>query len=633
MSGTTAGVLIGILLANLPPVDMLTCYKPAAQTVVFDKESNAIGQYYDERRLVLRRDEIPDRVIQSLLAAEDRLFYEHGGFDLKGIARALISNLKNRGISQGGSTITQQVARLMFLTNERTFSRKIKEALLTLLIERKFSKDEIITIYLNQSCFGHGAFGIEAAAKTFFNKSTGDLTVPESALLMSLLKNPTRFSPIKYPDRSKESRNRVLVRMSDAGFISREDLTVWLDEAMNINPDVQQGFIAPYFVEEIRRTLEVELGQEMLLKGGLRVRSTLDSRHQDCANRAIQQGLESYRERHPDADAIQAALISMRPASGDITAMVGGSSFRATQFNRAVQAKRQPGSSIKPFLYLAALMDGYTPSTIIMDSPYTYKDPATGRLWSPGNYDRHYRGPVTLRRSLEESLNVPTAKLVEKIGINKFLDVARRAGIQSELPPYPSTVLGAGEVTLIELTNAYATLASGGLKVRPRMILGVEDRDGRTIYKQDVSIQEVLPPVPCFQLAGILEGAVKRGTAWRAKGLERPVAAKTGTTDDCTNAWFIGFTPDLVVGVWIGFDVNQSMGHDETGSKAAGPVFTEFLKSVLQGEPVQEFHAPQGIEFKDVCYESGFLASPRCPIVIHEAYSINNPPKTICPVH
>lgn len=634
LTGLILGGAIGIMLRNLPPVESLTQYKPAAQTVVLNIEGDPIGQYYEERRMVLNREEIPDHVIQSLLAAEDRQFYSHGGFDLKGIGRAVISNIKSRGISQGGSTITQQVARLMFLTNERTYSRKIREALLTLQIERKFSKDEIITIYLNQSCFGHGAFGIEAATRTFYSKSTAELTVPESALLMSLLKNPTRFSPIKHPERSLESRNRVLERMNEAGLISSEDRDRWIAEPLNLNPDVQQGFIAPYFVEEIRQTLESELGSDSVLRGGLTVRSTLNSHHQECANRAIQLGLDAYRERHPDlADSIQAALVSMRPTTGEITAMVGGSSFQKTQFNRAVQARRQSGSSIKPFLYLTALMQGYTPSTVILDSPYVYKDPVTRKAWRPGNYDRRFRGAVTLRRSLEESLNIPTAKLVEKTGLDAFLDTAKRAGIESELPAFPSVVLGSGEVTLLELTNAYATIAAGGMRVRPRMILSVENQDGRQIYQQPVRVEEVLPPGPCYQLVSILRGAVARGTAWRAKALKRPVAAKTGTTDDYTNAWFVGFVPDLVVGVWIGFDVNRNMGHDETGSKAAGPIFTEFLQGALEGEPISDFAVPDGIELRQICYESGYLATPQCPVVLDEAFLKGQPPKSTCPVH
>ncbi len=632
--GSVIGITAGAMLKHLPPVESLTQYKPAAQTIVLDRTDDVIGQYYDERRLVLKREEIPNHVIQTLLAAEDQHFYSHGGFDLKGILRAVVSNLKSRGISQGGSTLTQQVARLMFLTSERTFTRKIKEALLTLQIERKFSKDEIIAIYLNQSCFGHGAFGIEAAARTFYNKPTNELTVLESALLMSLLKNPTRFSPIKNPDRSIESRNRVLERMFDLGFITGENLTLWTAEPLNINPDIQQGFIAPYFVEEVRRMLEQELGTEAVLRGGLTVRSTLDRHHQESANLALQSGLDAYRERYPDsADTIQAAIVSIRPMTGDITSMVGGSSFRKTQFNRAVQAKRQPGSSVKPFLYLSALMQGYTPSTIIMDTPYVYRDPKTKKPWQPSNYDNRYRGAITLRQCLEESLNVPTAKLAEKTGIEAFLDTAQRAGIESELPAFPSVVLGSGEVTLLELTNAYATIAAGGMRARPRMVFSVEDRNGRKVFEQPVQVREVLPPAPCFQLVKILEGAVQRGTGWRAKELNRPVAAKTGTTNDYTNAWFIGFVPDLVVGVWIGFDIKQALGNGETGSKAAGPIFTEFFRRALVDEAVKEFSIPPGIVLKKVCYDSGFLASSHCPVVIDEAFAESNAPKTNCPIH
>jgi penicillin-binding protein 1A len=633
-AGLATGILAGVMMRDLPPVELLTHYKPATQTAVLDSDGAMIGRYYEERRMVLARDDIPDRIIKALLAAEDRRFYSHGGFDLAGIARAAWKNIRTFSISQGGSTITQQVARLMFLTTERTFTRKLKEALLTLQIERKFSKDEIITIYLNQSCFGHGAFGIEAAANTFFNKPSRDLSISESALLVSLLKNPTYFSPIKHPERSLESRNRVIDRMHDSEFITDDEYFTALAEPIQLELDIQQGFIAPYFVEEIRQLLERELGAEAVTRGGLTVMSTLDRKHQESANKAVQKGLEAYILRNPgESDTIQAALVSIRPSTGEITAMVGGSSFQKTQFNRAVQARRQPGSAIKPLLYLTALVQGYTPSTVIMDTPYEYRDPQTGKSWKPVNYDQKFRGPVTLRRSLEQSLNVTTAKLLEKTTVHSFLDMAARLGIESELPPYPSVGLGAGEVTLLELTNAYATVAAGGLKVKPGMVQNVADMDGKMIFQQLPAYQEVVDPLPCFQLTQILCGVVQRGTGWRARVLNRPVAGKTGTTNDYSDAWFIGYVPDLVVGVWVGFDIRARMGDGETGSKAAGPIFTDFMMDICAGQDIRQFEAPEGITWKRVCYDTGYLAAPGCPTVIDEAFAGENHPKLVCPVH
>ncbi len=632
--GIAIGLIVGVIMRSLPPVEQLTQYKPATQTTVYDRDGSIIGRYYEERRMVLTRDEIPEKVVQALIAAEDRRFYTHSGFDMTGIARAALSNLKTRSISQGGSTITQQVARLMFLTTERTFTRKVKEALLTLMIERKFSKDEILAIYLNQSCFGHGAFGIEAAARTFFNKPAAGLSISESALLVSLLKNPTYFSPIKYPERSLESRNRVISRMLNCGFISDEEYSLSIEEPIHLEPDIQQGFIAPYFVEEIRRLLETEFGADAVMRDGLTVLSTLNRKHQESANKAVQKGLEAYSQRNPaESDTIQAALVSIRPSTGEITAMVGGSSFQTTQFNRVVQAKRQPGSSIKPLLYLAALNQGYTPSTVILDTPYEYKDPKTGKVWKPVNYDMKYRGPTTLRQSLENSLNVTTAKLIEKITIPAFLDMAAKLGIESSLPPYPSVALGAGEVTLLELTNAYATIASGGLRARPRMIQRVTDRNGKVVFQQLPVIHEAVDPRPCFQLTQILMGVVQHGTGWRAKALNRPVAGKTGTTNDYTDAWFIGYIPDLVVGVWIGYDIHTKLGNGETGSKAAGPIFTDFMMDVSAEEDIKDFEVPEGITWKNVCYDTGYLAAPGCPKTILEAFNGDNYPKIVCPVH
>jgi len=634
LAGLALGVTIGWIMRSLPPVELLLQYKPATQTVVLDDEGNLIGRYYQERRLVLKHDEIPEVVINSLLAAEDQHFFQHGGFDKYGIARAVMSNLKARTISEGGSTITQQVARLMFLTTERTFTRKIKEAILTFQIERRFSKDEIITIYLNQSCFGHGAFGIESAAQTFYSKSAKSLNVAESALLVSLLKNPSLFSPIKNPQQSRESRNRVLKRMFDLNYITEEERRIFSSSELNLDLDIQQGFIAPYFVEEIRRLLEKQIGKESLVQNGLTIRSTLNYKHQEAANLAIRNGLDAFIQRHPEsAETIQAALVSLRPDTGDVTAMVGGSSFKKTQFNRVIQAKRQPGSAIKPFLYLSALMKGFTPSSIILDTPYEYRDSQTGKIWRPGNYDQKFRGPVTLRQSLEQSLNVTTAKLAEKIGLETFLNTIKQAGIESPLPPYPSTALGAGEVTLMELVNGYGTIASGGIRVHPRMIYNVTDRNGRQIFEQPVKIHEVFDPISCYQLTRILEGAVEHGTGWRARALNRPVAAKTGTTNDYTNAWFIGYVPNLVVGVWIGFDVNQSMGNGETGSRAAGPIFTEFMQAAISHEDVLKFDCPSGAVQRKVCHSSGYLANEHCPIVIEEAFRPDNQPKKFCPTH
>ncbi|MCD4655858.1 PBP1A family penicillin-binding protein [bacterium] len=631
--GIAIGISIGWIAKELPPVDVLTHYKPAIQTIVLDTDGKRIGKYYDERRLVLKREQIPQYVIETLLAAEDQEFYRHTGFDIPGILRAFWANLKSFSISQGGSTISQQVARLMFLTTERTFTRKIKEAILTVQIEKKFSKDEIITIYLNQNCFGHGAFGIEAAARSFFQKTTAELSIPESALLMSLLKNPTRFSPIKHPDKSIGSRNRVLARMVDSAFITEEEEKRYSSEQLNLNIDIQQGFIAPYFVEEIRQTLTRVLGSKQVTTGGLTVRSTLNRGHQEAANRAVQEGIKAFQERHSKAEDIQAALIAIRPGTGEITAMVGGSSFRKTKFNRSIQSKRQSGSAIKPFVYLAALQKGFTPSTILMDTPYEYIDPQTGKSWKPGNYDRKFRGPVTLRNCLEDSLNIPTVKLVDKIGLDMFLRTVSAAGIKSGLPPFRSSVLGTGEVTLLELTNAYATIASGGMRVEPRMITSVKNSEGKSIFKQERKIEEVFDAQSCYQLTEILEGAVKYGTCWRAKVLGIPVAAKTGTTDNYTNAWFIGYVNDLAVGVWVGFDLNVSMGHGETGSRAAGPIFVDFMRDVLMGQQIQQFDVPDGIINIPICHESGYIAGRNCPVVIKEPFKENQTPHLKCPIH
>lgn len=635
--GLTVGIGFGGFLGwigrDLPAVDVLTEYKPDIQTRVLDADGERIGRFYNERRLVLPRSKIPESVIQTLVAAEDQSFYSHQGFDVPGIARAILLNLKSFRLAQGASTISQQVARMMFLTNERKFSRKIREGILTAQIERKFSKDEIITIYLNQNCFGRGAYGIEAAARTFFQKSAAELTIPESAMLMSMLKKPVLFDPIKEPENAISGRNRVLRRMAESGFISEAEAETMIKEPLTLNMDSQEGFIAPYFVDHVRQQLFEKLGKETVTTGGLTVNTTLRRNHQEAANRAVEKGLSAFRKRHPEGNEIQAALLCMKVDTGEITAMIGGSSYRETRFNRSVQSKRQSGSAIKPFVYLTALRQGYTSSSILMDTPYEYTDPKTRKRWSPKNYDGKYRGPVTLRRSLEDSLNVPTAKLTEKVGLTAILETIHLAGIESSLPPYPSIALGAGEVTLIELVNAYGTLANKGLKVSPFLIESVEDSQSRVVYQPAHKMKEVFAAEECYLLTQILEGAVQFGTCWRARDLSVPVAAKTGTTNDYTNAWYIGYTPEYVTGVWVGYDLNESMGHGETGSRAAGPIFVDFMKEILAIDSPERFDVPSTLNQIRICHESGYRAGSNCPTTILESFKSGSEPRRVCPLH
>jgi penicillin-binding protein 1A len=631
--GVGSGLFLGHWMKKLPPVESLEFFKPNIVTRIYDSEDALIAELYTERRTALRREEIPESMLRAILAAEDEDFFSHTGLDFPGILRAALIDIKSMKISQGASTITQQLARMLFLTNERTFTRKLKEIILSVKIEQRYSKDEILMLYMNQNYFGHGAYGVESAAKTFFDKSVGELTIPQCAMIAGLLPNPAFYSPFRHPENALKARNKVLNRMVKCAYISVGDQEVFEKEPLNLVKRTEYGGIAPFFVEETRKKLVERLGNQRVLTGGLKVYTTLVRRHQDAADFAVEKGLKEYRDRHVNAENIQSAFISIRSGTGEITSMVGGDDFERTKFNRSVQAKRQSGSAIKPFVYLSALMKGHKPNDIIMDAPVVFEDPHTHKKYRPRNYDRKYHGATTLRVALEKSYNVVTAKLLEQIGVPSVLDTVKQAGIESELPPYLSMGLGSGEVSLMELVNAYATLASKGLRSKPYMIREIRDSNNKRLFQAENRIEETLDPRFCFQIVKILQGAVTHGSGWRAQRLNRPIAAKTGTTNDSADAWFVGFSPSLAAGAWVGFDLRQSLGKNETGSRAAGPIFTEFFAQILAGTTEEDFQCPHGLEEVVVCRESGCLATDMCPVTIHEFFLEGQKPIERCPVH
>lgn len=633
LAGCGGGGLLGFWMLSLPKVESLEYYKPDIVTQIFDMKGLPVAQFYTERRIPLSRDEIPDLMVNAILAAEDSDFFKHPGFDFTGILRALLVDIKTGRMSQGASTITQQLARLLFLSQEKTFSRKLKEALLAVKIEQRYSKDDILVLYMNQCYFGHGAYGVESAARTFFDTSVVELSPAQCALLASLLKNPSFYSPFRHPDRAVSSRDRVLKRMLENGFISEDLYNAAVNESLDVVSGNETGNIAPYFIEEIRKHLVQTMGNERILTGGLRIYSTLDTHHQEAAEIAIREGLDEFIARHPDAESPQVALVSIRPVTGEITSMIGGDNFNTTKFNRAVQAKRQSGSTIKPFVYLTALRKGYAPNYVIMDNPVVFKDPQTNREYRPKNYDLKYHGPTTLRVGLEKSYNVITAKLVDELGIQSCIDTMHLAGIQGDLPPYLSVGLGSGEVTLIEMVNAYATIAASGLRTEPIMIREIRDSDNTLLQSFQPKVEEVFGASECFQITSILQGAVNSGSGWRARRLNRSIAAKTGTTDNFTDAWFIGYTPSLVAGVWVGYDLPKSLGAGESGSRAAGPIFTRFMEQVLAGTPQESFTKPEELEKIRICHETGLLLNESCPDQIDEYFLRKNVPVVVCPIH
>jgi len=633
IAGILVGLVMGIWIKGLPPVESLAHYKPDVVTLIYDNSEDVVGEFFTERRIPLKRCEFPDSVIRAILAAEDAEFYQHSGFDLPGIVRAFLTNLKNLRISQGASTITQQLARMLFLTNEKSFIRKIKEAILAVKIERYYSKDEILTLYLNLSYFGHGAYGIQSASYTFYDKPVSDINLAQCAMLMGLLKNPSYFSPVNHLDRALSSRNRIIDRMLAKKLISTVEHERLVEEDSGVIQTHKNEQLAPYFIEEIRKQLVNSMGNKAVLTGGLKVYSTLDADHQRAANLAVAKGIQEFQDRQNGAEEIQAALVAIRPGTGEITAMVGGRDFEKSKFNRAVQALRQSGSAIKPFVYLTGFLNGMKPSDIVIDEPIRYVDPQSKQVWKPRNYDRKFHGPVTLRHALEKSLNVSTVKVLEKVGIDATLDTIRKVGIETELPPYMSVGLGSGEVTLLELTNAYATLAGGGIRAKPTLFKRICDQGGKILENEFLNISEEFDERYCFQITCLLQGVVQSGTGWRARKLDLPVAAKTGTTNDCTDAWFVGYTPSLAVGVWVGYDLKRTMGKGETGSRAAGPIFVDFLEQISTEFKNDRIRIPDGIVEVQICSETGFLPNNQCPKIIKEVFLENAQPHQYCPIH
>jgi len=729
--------------SNLPYIGALEEYNPPIITEITSSRGTVIGRFWEEKRIVIPLEWVPKHLIEAFVAAEDDRFYEHKGVDLISIARAFVKNLKAGKIAQGGSTITQQVTRSLLLKNpEKTYKRKAREALLSLQIEKSFSKERILFLYLNQIYLGHGAYGIEAAARTYFGKSTSELTLGEAAMLAGLPQAPSRYSPFGNFEMARKRQLYVLNRMCEEGYISREEADAAYAREPILEPPSENPFDeAPYYTEHVRKYLEDTYGREVLYRGGLKVVTTARLDMQEKAQNALETGLrdldkrEGYRGplrtldpretteflrgvqegyskdpleagdlteavvsqvdddkkqvvvalgestallplenmkwarkpnpkqhysagavRKPSAvlsigdvvlvkleepgeaphawvvsleqePAVQGALVCMVPQTGEILAMVGGRDFSRSQFNRAVQARRQPGSAFKPIIYAAALDDGMTPSTLILDAPYVASMNEKDKLWRPENYKRTFGGPTLLRTGIIKSKNVITIKILKELGIQKTIDYARRLGVESDLSPNLSLALGSSGLTLLELTRAYAVFANGGMMPAPFFVERVVDRYGNVLEETTPQLTQAISPETAFVMTDLLRGVVKEGTGWRAKALQRPAAGKTGTTNDLMDAWFIGFTPSLVTGVWVGYDDRVPMGRGETGSRAASPIWVDFMKNALEGTPVEDFPVPQGVVFAKIDAEKGLLASAYSEKTVFQAFKEGSEPR------
>jgi penicillin-binding protein 1A len=748
---------------DLPDYSQLQDYEPPVMTRVHAADGSLVAEYAKERRLYIPIQAVPKRVINAFLAAEDKNFYEHGGLDFTGIARAAFNYVQNFGSNrhpQGASTITQQVAKNFLLSNEVSFTRKIKEALLALKIERTYSKDKILELYLNEIYLGLGAYGIAAASLVYFDKSVNELTIQEAAYLAALPKAPNNYHPFRQRERAIERRNWVIDQMAQDGFIETADAEKAKHAALGVTgrPPSTRIFAAEYFAEEVRRELYDRYGEKKLYEGGLSVRTTLDTKLQVLARKVLIDGLVRYDEAHgyrgpvakidigadwgPKLAEVKAlsdvapwrlavvlevgdrsariglqpghepggfiskqrdvgivpldgvkwarvkgrvpskvgqvlspgdviyvepttgqgqyalrqvpevsgAMVVEDPWTGRVLAMVGGFSYDQSQFNRATQALRQPGSAFKPIVYSAALDNGYTPSSLILDAPIEIDQGPGLDVWRPENYEHNFYGPSTLRFGVEHSRNVMTVRLAQDIGMPLIAEYAKHFGVYDNLPPYLSFALGAGETTLLRMVTAYAMIDNGGRRIKPTLIDRIQDRYGHTVYRHDQrecigcdakkwdnqpepslidKREQVLDPMTAYQITSIMEGVVQRGTAAGVgfqKEVGKPVAGKTGTTSDYKDAWFIGFTPDIVAGVYIGFDKPRTLGRGETGGHLAAPVVKNFMKVALAGKPPVPFRVPPGIKLIRVDLKTGTRAGPNSERVILEAFKPGSAP-------
>jgi penicillin-binding protein 1A len=602
---------------DLPSIEMLKNYKPPTVTKIFSENGEVIGEFFYEKREVVSLDRIPNHLIQAFVAGEDARFFQHKGLDYLAILRALLRNIFSGEIVQGGSTITQQVVKSVLLSSEKSFARKIREAILAYKIEKYLSKEEILFLYLNQIYLGHGAYGVAAAAENYFGKRVEELNLAESAVLAGLPQAPSKNSPYNHPQQAKRRQLYILNRMLEEGFISSSEMTKASHTPYTIQGKENTLFEkAPHFVEYIRRYVEEKYGKDALYKSGLQVFTTVDLYFQRTAQEAVESGLREIekRERYPSAGmplTPDGALVCFDLETGYVKAMVGGRDFKKSQFNRAIQARRQTGSAFKPIVYASALDKGYTANSIIVDAPIIFE--WGNQKWKPKNFEGKFLGPTTLRNGLTHSVNVVTVKIAQDIGVNYIRDYAKKLGISSPLHRELSMALGSSSISLYELTKAYAVFANHGDLFKPIFIKKILDRDGNLLeenlpffYFGELNGKEqVITPQTAYLMTYLMEGVVQHGTGWRARSLGRPVAGKTGTTDQFMDAWFIGYTPELMTGVWVGFDEERSLGENETGARAASPIWVSFMSKILKDKPVTDFPVPEGVEFMRVDPQTG----------------------------
>lgn len=703
---------------DLPGFTRLSDYSPALATTVRARDGRILGYFYREKRFLVPLSMMSPITIKAFLAAEDAAFYQHEGVDLPGIFRAAVKNFMAGGIKQGGSTITQQVIKSMLLTPERSYERKLKEIILAYRLENYLTKDEILTIYLNQIFLGARAYGVEAAAREYFGVSAAQLTTAQAAVLAGLPVAPSRYSPYGNPERARERQLYVLSRLRDLGWISRAEFDEAVNEPLNYRTQEDPSWrIGPYYLEEVRRELIAMYGEDKVYTGGLQVRTAVDLEHQIVADQALRDGLRETSKRHgwqgpvrnigvgeyddflqgqsagspkagdwvqvlvvsvdkggaavrfgrhsgivpvatmawarqpnpklaPEEAAkisdarrvlkpgdviwasvaeqaegkpwkfaleqeprVEGALVSMDPRTGEVLALSGGYDFYRSQFNRATQALRQPGSAFKPIVYSAALDNGFTAASIVLDAPIVFDD-GSGKPWKPENFEGIFYGPTLLRTALVKSRNLVTIRVAQQVGMQKIIERGRALGLTGIMEPNLSLALGSGQFSPLNLCQAYTAFVRGGSAIKPRFIESVASPWGEQLYTAAPAVNEVMPPETAYIMAHLLQQVVQDGTATRAKVLGRPLAGKTGTTNDEIDAWFVGFSPSLLTGVWVGYDQIRPMGKYETGARAALPIWIDYRAKVEPKYPVADFVPPPGIVMARVDGRTGRLAGP-----------------------
>ncbi len=748
ISGVGTGLYLWyIWSSNMPYIGSMKDYRPPLITEVFSDSGELIGKFSVENRVVVELDQVAPCLINAFLAAEDSRFFEHQGVDITSIFRALVKNLSSGKTRQGGSTITQQVTRSLLLKNmKRTYRRKAREAILSLQLERSFSKEKILFLYLNQIYLGHGCYGVEAAAQSYFGKSAKDVSIAESAILAGLPQAPSRYSPFSNLNLAKGRQKYVLRRMVEDEYISPTQYNEAMDAPIVLSRASENPFEkAPCYSEHVRRYLLEKYGQELLYRGGLKVYTAVDLQMQTAAVAALQKGLKELDKRegyrgvleHLEVDGIpefiekaaaaaaetppaigdvvkavvltvddekkevclqignqncrmplsamewarepnpripyysarlkkpsdalvsgdvvlvqviregttpfawevaleqvpqvEGAIFCMAPETGKVKAMVGGRDYAASEYNRAIQSRRQPGSAFKPIIYAAALDWGMSPAEIIVDTAYVSDQNPEEEVWKPKNYKDKFFGPTLLRTALIQSRNVITVKLLKKIGVPYAMDYARKLGIESEMSPDLSLALGSSGSSLMEITRSYSVFASGGNLAKEVFIKRILDRSGQVIEENLSELKKVISEETAYVMTDLLTAVIQEGTGWRIKQLNRPAAGKTGTTNNLVDAWFVGYTPELVTGVWVGNDNQTVMGKGETGSRAASPIWLYFMRDALKDRKVVDFPVPEGVVFAKIDVKTGLLAGPHSEKTVFQAFVGGTQPQDYTP--